>query len=125
VARRPDTHNNIWFYDVSTKYQYSVSQIIFRCGLRIENTRITLEKLKAINLLNEYAGISSIYLEEREKDVNVEWQAVYLGLYKKGVFSHFFERFTKDQELIKIPEINDSLLSKDVPLLTHIKNVFS
>lgn len=84
-----------------------------------------MEKLKAINLLNEYAGISSIYLEEREKDVNVEWQAVYLGLYKKDVFSHFFERFTKDQELIKIPEINDSLLSKDVPLLTHIKNVFS
>ena len=119
-----DNKYNLLIYDLSAEHKYNVSQIFFQCSARIANTRITLVKLKAINLLNEYAGISSIYLEETEEDVTIIWKAVYLGLYKKDVFSHFLERFTKDQELTKIPEINASLLSKDVPLLTHIKSVF-
>jgi hypothetical protein len=84
-----DTNNNMWFWDESTKHQYNVSQICFGSGSRVANTRITLEKLRAINLLNRCSQIAYTYLEEDENDVIINFRAVYLGLYKKDVFSRF------------------------------------
>lgn len=119
-----DTNNNMWFWDESTKHQYNVSQICFGSGSRVANTRITLEKLRAINLLNRCSQIAYTYLEEDENDAIINFRAVYLGLYKKDVFSRFIEYFRKTQELIKTPQINDLFFSKDIPLLTHVKNIF-